>query len=290
MLTDILPAEIETARDHLSANSTKLRSAAVAHQSSLRDYADKVAGAASEVARLEDEHPDKPELVAPARDDLIRVRRERSELKAPSYVDPWPECDKWLRGVTTLTLAPLITLDIRQGETAAQAYERRQRVTDSVIRDITSVRAAPRPDKDRVSALKNQVNALCDTSKPHVDPADKLIVPQVSILAGKYPATFDDIGRLVAWACRDQLLKAVETLDVSADGVTMSDDERAAKFADLTAQLADALRQESAIATEAEKAGQIVIRRKHVHPAVVLGANINPTTVFDHLWRKRGQS
>lgn len=287
MLCELLPDEIEAARDHLAANSTKLKSAAVAYQASIRDFADKVANAAAEVARLEDEHPDKPELVVPARDELARIRRRRAELKAPSYVDPWPECDKWLSGVATLTPAPAITLDIRKGETAAQAYERRRGVSDSVIRDITSVRAAPKPDKDRVAALKAQINALCDTSKPHVDPSDRLVVPQVSILAGKYPATVDDIGRLVAWACRDQLLKAVESLCTSGDGIAMSDDERAAKLDDLNKQLADALRQESAIATEAEKTGQIVVRRKHVHPAVVLGATINPATVFDHLRRKR---
>lgn len=290
MLQDILPTEIEAVRDHVAANSTKLKSAGVAYQQSLRDHADKVGAAAAEVARLEDEHQDKPELVQPARDELARLRRQRAGIKAPSFIDPWPECETWLRGIATLTPAPAITPDIRKGETAAQAYERRQTVTDSVIRDISAVRAAPKPDKDRIAILKSQIGALCDTSRPNVDPNGALVLPQVSIQAGNFPATFGDVGRLVAWACRDQLLSAVESLCTSADGIAMSDDERAAKLDELYQQLVGALRQEAAIAAAAENVGAIIIRRKHVHPAVVLGANINPATVADHLFRKRGQS
>ena len=119
MLAELLPTEIEAARDHLAANSTNLKSAAVAYQAALRDLADKVATAASEVGRLEELHSGKPELVQPARDALARIRRQRADLKAPSYVDPWPECEGWLANVTTLTPAPAITADIRKGETAA---------------------------------------------------------------------------------------------------------------------------------------------------------------------------
>jgi hypothetical protein len=69
----------------------------------------------------------------------------------------------------------------------------------------------------------------------------------------------------------------------------MTAQERSAELEKRFAELTDALRHEAAVATEAEKAGQRVVRRRDVHPAILLGLKVTPARVYAYL-AKGGRS
>jgi hypothetical protein len=273
------------ALDHLKSNSLRLSSERIAHNTHVNQLTDKINDAASALAHAEKSFGADNEKVAPFRGALRKLKQERASIKFPALIDPFPEAESWLKQNPKAEPCEPVTPDIRKGETPLAAYLRRQQVTANVLSQIRRVETAPADPEEAAGPLIEQVEELAAKGAPRVVNG-RLTFPKT--IAGT--TSVDHAVAVLAWMDRPRFIDAVKAMIVlQDDGPTMTTQERSAELEKRFAELTDALRHEAAVATEAEKAGQRVVRRRDVHPAILLGLKVAPARVYAYL-AKGGRS
>ena len=270
---------MSAALEHLKSNSLRLSSERIAHNTHVNQLADKIAAAATELAHAEKSFGLESKQAVSARGELRKLKQERGALKFPVLIDPLPEVEAWLRQNPKVEVADPVTPDIKKGETPLAAYLRRQQLTAGILASIRRTETAPTDPDEAVGPLLAQVGELADKGAPRVVNG-RLTFPKT--LAGT--TSVDHAVAVLAWVHRDRFMDAIKAMiALEDDGPTMTAQERSAELEKLFVQLVDALRQEAAVAVEAEKAGQRVVRRRDVHPAILLGLKVAPARVHAYL-------
>lgn len=270
---------MSTALDHLKSNSLRLSSERIAHNTHVNQFADKIADAATALAHAEKSFGIESKEAVSARGDLRKLKQERASLKFPVLIDPLSEVEAWLRQNPKAEPIQPVTPDIKKGETPLAAYLRRQQLTASVLANIRRVETAPADPDEAAGPVIAQIGELADKGAPRVVNG-RLVIPKV--LAGT--TSVDNAIGFVAWLDRDRFIDAVKTMiALQDDGPSITTQERSAALEKCFVELTDALRQEAAVAVEAEKAGQRVVRRRDVHPAILLGLKVIPGRVYAYL-------
>jgi hypothetical protein len=270
---------MSTALDHLKSNSLRLSSERIAHNTHVNQIADKIADAATGLAHAEKTFGIESKEAVSARGDLRKLKQERASIKLPVLIDPLPEVETWLRQNPKAEAIEPVTPDIKRGETPLAAHIRRQQITANILANIRRIETAPLPVEEAVAPLLDQIDELAKAGAPRVVNG-RLVIPK--ILAGT--TSVDNAIGFVAWLDRDHIKKSVEAmLALQDDGPTMTAKERGIALEKCFVDLTDALRQEAAVAVEAEKAGQRVVRRRDVHPAILLGLQVVPRRVYAYL-------
>jgi hypothetical protein len=273
------------ALDHLKSNSLRLSSERMAHNTHVSQLTDKINDAASALAHAEKTFGMDNEKVAPFRATLRKLKQERASIKFPALIDPLPDAESWLKQNPKAEPVEPVTPDIRKGETPLAAYLRRQQVTAGVLATIRRVETAPADPEEAAGPLLEQVDELAAKGAPRIVNG-RLAFPKV--VAGT--TSIDHAVAVLAWIDRPRFADAVKALIVlQDDGPTMTAQERNAELEKRFIELTEALRQEAAVATEAEKAGLRVVRRRDVHPAILLGLKVAPARVYSYL-TKGGRS
>lgn len=267
------------ALDHLKSNSLRLSSERIAHNTHVGQLSEKIADAATALAHAERTFGVESKQAISARGDLRKLKQERASIKFPVLIDPLPEVETWLRANLKAEPIEPVTPDIKKGETPLAAYHRRQQLTANVLANIRRIETAPADPDEATGPLLAQVAELAEKGAPRVVNG-RLTFPKV--LAGT--TSVDNAIGFVAWLDRDRFMDAVKTMiALEDDGPTMTAQERSAELDKRYVELTDALRQEAAVAVEAEKAGQRVVRRRDVHPAILLGLKVAPARVHAYL-------
>lgn len=273
------------ALDHLASNSLRVASERIAHNTHINQLADKINDAATALAHAEKSFGIESKQAIAARGELRTLKQQRANVKFPALIDPLPEVEAWLRANPKGEPIEPVTPDIKKGETPLAAYLRRQQLTANILANIRRIETAPLPIEEAVAPLLDQIDELADQGAPRVVNG-RLVIPK--ILAGT--TSIDNAIGFVAWLDRDRIKKSVgDILSLQDNGPVISAQDRGAALEKCFAELTDALRQEAAVAVEAEKAGQRVVRRRDVHPAILLGLKVVPARVHAYL-RKGGRS
>lgn len=267
------------ALDHLAANSLRIASEKIAHNTHINQLADKINDAATALAHAEKSFGIESKQAIAARGELRTLKQQRANVKLPALIDPLPEVEAWLRANPKGEPIEPVTPDIKKSETPLAAYLRRQQLTANILANIRRIETAPLPVEEAVSPLLDQIDDLAKAGAPRVVNG-RLVIPKV--LAGT--TSVDNAIGFIAWLDRDRIKKAVaDMLALQDNGPVISAQDRGAELEKGFAELTDALRQESAVAVEAEKAGQRVVRRRDVHPAILLGLKVVPARVHAYL-------
>jgi hypothetical protein len=270
---------MSTALDHLKSNSLRLSSERIAHNTHVNQIADKVADAATALAHAEKSFGIESKEAVSARGELRKLKQERASIKFPVLIDPLPEVEAWLRQNPKAEAIEPVPPDIKRGETPLAAYLRCQQLTAGILANIRRVETAPADPAEAAGPVIAQIGELAEKGKPRIVNG-LLTFPKT--LAGT--TSVDNAIGFVAWLDRDRFMDAVKTMiALQDDGPTMTAQERSAELEKRFVELTDALRQEAAVAVEAEKAGQRVVRRRHVHPAILLGLTVVPARVYTYL-------
>lgn len=267
------------ALDHLASNSLRIASERIAHNTHINQLADKISDAATALAHAEKSFGIESKQAIAARGELRTLKQQRANVKFPAIIDPLPEVEAWLRANPKGEPIEPVTPDVRKGETPLAAYLRRQQLTANILASIRRIETAPLPVEEAVAPLLDQIDELAKAGAPRFVNG-RLVIPK--ILAGT--VSVDNAIGFVAWLDRDRIKKSVgDMLSLQDNGPVMSAQDRGAELEKRFAELTDALRQESAVAVEAEKAGQRVVRRRDVHPAILLGLKVVPARVHAYL-------
>ncbi|HEY5225383.1 MAG TPA: hypothetical protein VIJ06_01200 [Methylovirgula sp.] len=267
------------ALEHLKSNSLRLNAERHAHNALTTHLADKITEAAIALAHAERTFGLQSDQAVSARAALRKLKQDRAKLPSPVLIDPLNEVETYLAQSPKAQPAEAVVPDIKPGETPLAAYNRRQEVTASVLKTIRGLETAPADPEELAAPLFDQIDELAKRGAPRVVNG-RLGFPQK--LAGV--AGVDDAVALIAFIDGDRFKKAVGAmLKRSADGPTMTADDRASALAKAFRELVEALRQEAAVAVEAERAGQRVVRRRNIHPAVLLGLRIAPAVAYAYL-------
>lgn len=262
--------------DYFRALSQKLDGERVAFLAQSDDLRDKISAAAAAVAQIESDDGD----ATKARAELRRLKQDRANLKAPSFVDPYADVQAYARTHESVAAEP-VSIKIPNGQTPLALHNNLAEKTNAILGEISRVISAPPAPEDLRADLKAQIAA---TATPPRIVNGKLVFPKHVVDSNGMAITVTNVEGLLAWLHGDALLK------LAADGEPgMSAAERSAALTELYEKFTTALRFEAAAAMEAEKAGQRVIRRAHTHPAILLGVKIDPATVYDWHAKKRGK-
>jgi hypothetical protein len=274
-----LESNMNPALDHLASNSLRIASEKIAHNTHINQLAERINNAATTLAHVEKTFGAESKQAIAARGELRTLKQQRANVKFPALIDPLPEVEAWLRANPKGEPIEPVTPDIRKGETPLAAYLRRQQLTANILASIRRIETTPLPVEEAVAPLLDQIDKLADQGAPRVVNG-RLVVPKV--LAGT--VSVDNAIGFVAWLDRARIKKSVEDmLSLQDNGPVMSAQERSTSLEKSFVELTDALRQEAAVATEAEKAGQRVVRRRNVHPAILLGLKVVPARVYAYL-------
>ena len=266
--------------EHFRTNSINLQAARIAHTATNNDFTDKIADAARVAADVEKRFGDDHERIAPYRAAVRTLKQQRAALKSPATYDPLPEIERWLeRHPNAEPLAEPLIADVKKGETPLAAFNRRHELTNRILQRIRGFETAPADPDEAAVPLLAQIDALADKGAPRVINGRLMFA---TTLAGT--TTIPDAIGLVAWLDRARLKSAVVAmLALDNSGPPMTALERSDALGKAFVELADALRQEAAVATEAERAGQRIERRRSVHPAVLIGRMAAPGEIFRYL-------
>ena len=265
--------------EHLQSNSMRLQAESIAHRTIINQFADAINDAATALAHAEKTFGDDQEKIAPFRATVRSLKQERAAIKSPSHYDPLPDAERWLERHPNAEAVPPVAPDVKKGETPLAAFNRRQETTNRVLSQIRRVETAPADPEELVGPLLEQVETLAKEGAPKIVQG-RLALPKTINGA----ITIDHAIAFCAWACRSQVTAAVKALAAETNaGPTMTTAERNDALARGYVELADALRQESACATAAEQAGQRVVRRRSVHPALLLNRKVSPADVYRYL-------
>jgi hypothetical protein len=117
--------------------------------------------------------------------------------------------------------------------------------------------------------------------------AGKMVFPRHVVDSNGTAITVVNTEGLFAWLHKDELISAAQKL-AKEEGPGMTAEERSETLADLYTKFANALRFEMAAARAAEEAGQRVVRRRHVHPAILLNLKAEPAAVYQWFAARKG--
>jgi hypothetical protein len=267
------------ALEHLKSNSLRLSSERIAHNTHVNQLSEKINDAATALAHAEKTFSVESKQAVAARGELRKLRQERASIKFPVHIDPLPDVEAWLRANPKAEPIEPVKPDIRKGETPLAAYLRRQQLTAGVLANIRRVETAPADPDEATGPLLAQINELAEKGAPRVVNG-RLTFPKT--LAGT--TSVDNAIGFIAWLDRGRFMDAVKAMiALEDDGPTMTARERSADLDKRYVELTDMLRQEAAVAAEAERAGQRVVRRRDVHPAILLGLKVAPARVHAYL-------
>lgn len=270
---------MSAALDHYEANSLRLSAERIAHSTQIKALADKIADAASKLAHAENTLGVESKEAVVARSELRTLKQRRANIKFPALIDPLPEVEAWLKANPKAEAVDPITADIKRGETPMAAYQRRQQITANILANIRSIQNAPADPDEAIVPLVAQIEQLAEKGKPRVVNG-VLVFPKT--LAGT--TSVDHAIAVAAFVDRGRFIDAVKALVLlEDDGPTITALERNNALEKAFVELTDALRQESAVAVEAEKAGQRIVRRRNVFPALLVGAKASPSRVYAYL-------
>ncbi len=234
----------------------------------------------NETARLHvlQRQDDKKEIAA-SQAKLHKLKKERAALTPPSFVNPLPIVEQFARTHRNAKPLPAIAVKVPNGQTPLAAHNNAAEKTNKVLADITRMERVPINDPAAIAA---QVDALAAPARVL---NGRVILPQ-KIARGLDGTTISiiDAEGLFAWLHRDALIRKLQD---ASEPLGMTRAERDKELARLYAEFESALRYEAAAAMAAEKAGQSVIRRRHVHPAVLLNLPADAREVYQwHAERK----
>ena len=187
-----------------------------------------------------------------------------------------PRSSSYLAKHPTGDDAPTVAADVRKGETPLGAYYRRQEATAKILNQLRGIERAPAPPDEVRAALADQID---DLAKAPSIVNGALMIPKTVVPVGPQAATLIDALGFVCWAFRDQIKAAVQAL-VPDDPTAITSTQRASELEAAQVALVDALRAEVACAIAAEGAGQRVVRRRNVHPAILIGRVVSPAAVY----------
>jgi hypothetical protein len=264
--------------EHFRTLSTNLDAERIAFNAAQSNLLERINVAASVVARIEEAKGD----ATKQRAELRRLKVERANLKAPSFVDPLPDLEAYTRTRPNTIAAEPVTIAVPNGQTPLAVHNICTEKTNRVIAEIGRVIAAP--PEDMAGAIAARIDAIA-TSPRIVN--GELVFPKHVVDSNGMAVTVTNTEGLFAWLHRDAMIAAMQKLAAS-NGPGLTAAERGEKLASLYVKLTTALRSEAAAAMAAEQAGQRVIRRRHVHPAILLGVKVAPAAVYDWLMKKRG--
>lgn len=213
------------------------------------------------------------------KESLRLVKKERNGLKAPSTVDPRITVEEYAeRHKRDQEIEP-IQVKISAGQTPLAAHNDSMARTNEILAQIERVKAAPTTDID----IAAKIDAIA--TPPRIVSGD-IQWPKHIVDTNGVAVTTINVPGILAWLHRDELVAALEVARPVEGG--MSAAEKTKELGTLMAHWLKALRYESAAAMEAEKAGQRVIRRRHVHPAIHLSLAVSPLAAWDWFTKKRG--
>jgi hypothetical protein len=202
--------------------------------------------------------------------------------------------EDWLRSLPPGT--PIEAHDqpppkLAKGQTPVRAVEALREQLGQLRADLRDVQAAPVPSGTVKQRVRDQVTALAERGCPNVGHAVEIgaavafPAPVVRAdlfghaaaegaprLVGFAQAAHVDPVALVAWLFPDRLAERLEAeVDALADdSAALTDEERAAREAELRAQLLELERAEEVLVELAERDGTQVARRPDADPRAVL--------------------
>jgi hypothetical protein len=205
---------------------------------------------------------------------IASLKKKRAELRPPSFVNPRQEVEKYAR--THANDEPVsVKVTLPNGQTWLAVHNNHAENVNGILAQIRRIETTPCADD---ASLERQIDALA--TPPRVN-GGKVTLPMHLVRGpdGRSVSVVNTEGLLV-WLHRDAFVEAAKKLRNDDDGPSISPKERDDALAELHGKLDKALRLEAAAAMEAERAGQSVPRRKHVHPAVLLGVKVAPAAVY----------
>lgn len=272
---------MQTHLEHFRALATKINADAVAYNAARTDLLDRINAAAAVAAQVEQDGGN-PET---QRAEVRRLKRELAALQAPSFVNPLPDVEQWGRTHTDATAVEPVTVDLPKGQTPLAVHNNLIERTNAIIADLgRRIAAAPAASGDLTKTIEAQIDAIA--TPPRVV-GGALVFPKHVVDSGEQAITVTNVEGLFAWLHRDAMIAAMAA-DAELDGPGLTDAERGKQLAAAQSKLLTALRAEAAAAMAAEQAGQRVVRRRHVHPAILLGLHVSPVAAWDWLRLKRG--
>jgi hypothetical protein len=266
--------------NHFRARSNQLEAERVAYLARLNSLREQIDATATAVAEAEQVGVD----ASKHRATLRRLKAERAEVKAPVAVDPLPDLEAYARMNKSAEPSP-VALKIPPGQTPLAAHNALAEKTNAILAEIARVNATPRAAAETVANIKDQLDSVA--CAPRIVNGELVFPKTLANSNDGRTVTVIDTAGLFAWLHKDAIVTAIQKV-AKAQGPGLTAGERSAALADLYARFANALRLEAAAAMAAEKAQQRVLRRRHVHPAVLLGVKANPADVFKWFNDKRG--
>ncbi|TGS46020.1 MULTISPECIES: hypothetical protein [unclassified Mesorhizobium] len=189
-----------------------------------------------------------------------------------------------LRPGTRITEFDGIVPKLRKGETASEAIERTRNERASLLADLNDLQAKPITAQAAKAKAREHIELLANDGKPSVlsllDHGEGIGFMRLNSRAGSPFDSFNgDLSKdarralsLVAWVCKDQLIKAINAeIDAADTGAGISDKDRTAAEFQINATLQSLEREEEALIEMAEANGQLVERRIDADSAAVLG-------------------
>jgi hypothetical protein len=247
-----------------------------AQHSSLKNRIDRLS---ETLAPLRDNKPERDKVST----EIRALKIERDKLKAPAFYSPLAVVEKFARSNPAAEPVPAPTVKVGAGQTPLASYNNAQEMTNRVLAEISRLATAPVNDPE---AIARQVDAV---AAPIRVINGRIVWPQ-TLLRSQNGTVINapDTQAVVAWLNRDALIAAASKL-AGQEGPAITPQEREASLVELYERFATALRLEAAAAMLAEKASQRVVRRRHVHPAVLLGVAAAPKVIFDWHTNRRGE-
>jgi hypothetical protein len=266
--------------NYFRALSTRLDAERVAYLAAADSLRDSINAATAAVATIEKNGGN----ASKERENARRLKAERANLKAPSFVDPLPDVEAWARTHTKAAKAEPVQAKVPTGQTPLAAHNNLSEKTNAIIAEIARVNATPDAPGDVIESVTRNLDAI---ATPPRLLGGKLVFPRHVVDSNGMALTVVNTEGLLAWLHRDTLIAAATKL-AGDGGPTMTAAERTASLTTLHEKFTNALRFEAAAARAAEEAGQRVVRRRHVHPAILLNLQIEPDAVWRWFATRKG--
>lgn len=167
-----------------------------------------------------------------------------------------------------------ITAAVEHCREQIRALREEQRDVEDAPRPASQIKEALAGHIDRM-ARRPDITGLMQTLAPPVMPTRR-VVDLSAIMsdggAGVVGGSLVDTAGIFAWLCRDQLIEALgELVDAEAeDDVALTDDERAARIADLKGSILEVERTEVAYLDLAAEKGAPMLPRSDTDPRAFL--------------------
>jgi hypothetical protein len=271
-----LELPMKASLDYFRKLSNDLQSASVGYHAHASELIKQINQAAAAVGKIEEDGGDATQ----ARAELRQLKKERQELKAPSAINPLPDLEHYARSHSRDKTVDPVEIKIPNGQTPLAVHNDCANETNRILAEIERVKATPTSDVD----ISAKVDAIA--APPRIVNGE-LVWPKHIVNSGGTVLTVTNFEGVLAWLHRDELIAGLE-LAQPADKSGMTAEEKSQELAKLFGHFVKALRHEAAAAMAAEKAGQRVVRRRHVHPAILLGLVVSPMAVYDWFGKKRG--